>query len=59
MDIVKEKIKKMKAGQKVITNDKEMDTMSEIDGDFMNCVRSITNPDRCGILDQYVAWGGF
>lgn len=50
------KLQQMKNGYKCITNSTEMDLMSEIDSDTMNNVKSLPNPDRCGLLDQYVAW---
>jgi hypothetical protein len=50
------KLDRIKLGQRVITNDRELDLMAELDGEVMNRVRSIPNPEQCGLLDQYVAW---
>ena len=50
------KLQQMKNGKKCITNDIEMDLMSEIDDETMNDVKSLPNPNRCGLLDQYIAW---
>ena len=55
---LRSKIEQLKAGERVITNDVEMDAMIDLDGDTMQQVRSIPNPKRCGVWDQYVAWIG-
>lgn len=50
------KLEALRAGKHVITNDAEMDAMIEMDGDTMQLVRSIPNPHRVGLRDQYEAW---
>lgn len=60
------KFEQMKTGQTVITNDTELNLLSDYfvehdgpDADlyFANCA-SVPNHKRVGILDQYVAWIG-
>lgn len=59
-----DKFKRMKAGERVVTNDKQLDILSAHftahDGDdaniYFRSVVSKPNPKRVGILDQYVAW---
>lgn len=52
------KLDAMKRGEVVVTNDKEMDLMTALAGDVMSKVRSLPNPDRVGVKDQYIAWIG-
>ena len=51
-----DKVKAMRAGEKVITNDEEMDAMLVIDDELHYIMRSAINPDRVGLLDKYVSW---
>ena len=55
---VKDKLKAMKKGESVVTNDRELDAMLALDDDAIYKVRSIPNPKRVGIRDQYIAWIG-
>ena len=48
------KLDRMMQGERVITNDNEMELM--LDDDRIKLVRSMPNPDRLGLRDQYVAW---
>ncbi len=56
------KWKRMKQGDKVVTNDAELDLLAKLvegteDADlFFGKLVSIPNPLRCGVLDSYVAW---
>ena len=43
-------------GQKVVSNSIEMDLMLDIDDTFFYDVVSIHNPDRVGLLDQYIVY---
>ncbi len=56
MKVAQEKLNAMKAGSKVVTNDQEMDLMSELDGVTMNRVKSLPNPAQIGTKDSYIAW---
>ena len=56
MSTAREKLNRMKNGEKIITNDKEMDQMLELGDDAINWVRSLPNPGRVGIMDKYTAW---
>jgi hypothetical protein len=53
---VQDKLEALKRKERIITNDDEMDAMIDLDGDTMNSVRSIPNPNRVGFRDQYIAW---
>ena len=55
-DLLLSKLEAMKNGETIITNDFEMDQMGLLDDDTMNKVRSLPNPNRCGIMDKYIAW---
>ena len=48
------KMNRIMFGEKVVSNDAEMDLMQEIDDSFFNDVASIHNQDRTGLLDQYI-----
>lgn len=50
------KLERMRSGLKVITNETELDAMLASGDPSAYAVRSIPNPDRVGLLDQYVAW---
>lgn len=50
------KLEALKAGQKIITNDEELDAMMALDSELFDDVRSIHNPNQLGVKDQYVAW---
>jgi hypothetical protein len=50
------KIAAMKRGETVVTNDEELDMMGTLDE--LRGMRSLPNPDRVGIKDQYIAWIG-
>lgn len=52
------KLAAMKKGEVVVTNDEEMDQMLALGDDAIMKVRSLPNPDRVGIKDQYIAWIG-
>lgn len=52
----RDKLESMKRGEEVITNDAELDAMLELGDDSIDDVRSVPNPKRVGVLDQYVAW---
>jgi hypothetical protein len=54
--VLKNKIKALRAGQRVITNDAELDELTPALGDDGNHLRSIPNPRRVGVLDEYEAW---
>jgi len=54
--VVREKTERIRRGERVVVSDSDLDKMSELDGDFMNHVASLPNPDRLGILDKYVAF---
>lgn len=56
MVTAKDKLEAMKNGERVITNDAELDSMLELGDDSIDDVRSVPNPKRVGVLDQYVAW---
>lgn len=55
---------RMKAGERVVTNDQTLDVLSDHFKDqdtadaslFFRCCDSMPNPKRVGTLDQYVAW---
>lgn len=51
-----DKLNRMKAGEKIITNWRELDEMLNASDDAIYSVRSLPNPDRCGLLDEYIAW---
>lgn len=53
-----EKLAELKAGKSAITNDAEMNVMLTLGDDAIYSVRSIPNPQRVGILDQYLVWIG-
>lgn len=53
-----DKLKAMKKGDVVVTNDGEMDQMLELGDDAIYKVRSLPNPRRLGVKDQYIAWIG-
>ena len=52
------KLEAMKRGEAVITNDEEMDQMLALGDDAIKKVRSLPNPQRVGLKDQYIAWIG-
>lgn len=62
LELAMDKLAAMMRGEVVITNDEEMDLMQEMrelpSGDPLWEMRSLPNPDRVGILDQYIAWIG-
>jgi hypothetical protein len=55
---LKNKIKALRQGERIITNDDELDEIGPALGDDGNHLRSIPNPRRVGILDKYEAWIG-
>ena len=56
MTIALIKLAKLKAGERVITNDKELDEMLSSGDDAAYSIRTIPNPDRVGVLDVWEAW---
>ena len=56
--IPERKLKVMKKGHVVVTNDEELSGMLELGDDAVYKVRSLPNPKRVGLLDQYIAWIG-
>lgn len=50
------KLDAMKRGERVITNEEQMEEMMRLESETMDDVRSIPNPNRVGVKDQYVAW---
>lgn len=50
------KLLALKNGERVITNDAELDLISELAPDIALSLCTIPNPTRCGILDQYEGW---
>lgn len=52
----KDKVTAIRRGERVITNDEEMDAMLVIDEELHYDMVSIINPDRVGLLDKYIAW---
>lgn len=52
------KLEAMKRGETVVTNDQELDIIMTTGDDALLHMRSLPNPDRVGLLDQYVAWIG-
>ena len=50
-----EKMNKAESGKRIITNSKEINAMLLLDEKFYN-LKSIPNPNRCGLLDQYIAY---
>ena len=53
-----DKLAKMVRGLDVVTNGAEIDIMIASGNDMAYEVRSLPNPGRCGLLDQYIAWIG-
>ena len=51
---------RLKAGERIVTNDETLDAIIDHcqDDDTRYDIRSIPNPKRCGIYDQYIAWIG-
>ena len=56
MSIAIDKLDRMVNGEKVITNDAELDEMLATERDEVFRVRSRPHPMRVSMLDQYVAW---
>lgn len=54
----RQKLDALKAGKVVITNDAEFDSMRALEDDAICKVRSVLNPHRLGLRDQYIAWIG-
>jgi hypothetical protein len=52
------KIQAFKRGERMIVSGAWLDVLSDLDPDLACKVKSIPNPDRVGLLDQYVAWIG-
>ena len=50
------KLARMVKGERVITNSNELDAMMKADSDVAIKVRTIPNPNRVGVLDQYIGW---
>jgi hypothetical protein len=57
-EIAQRQLDRLKAGERIITNDIELEAIFELPGDDWKYIRSLPNPERCGIWDQYVAWIG-
>ena len=53
---MRSKLDRMKCGNTVITNDRELDAMRDTGDEAYYVVRTLPNPNRCGVLDQYRAW---
>ena len=51
-----DKLTAMQRGQAVITNDAELNAMLVSGNDAIKLVRSLPNPKRIGLRDQYIAW---
>ena len=58
MDILRRKIRFLKEGRAIITNDAELDQMMAFDDSWAVEIRSVPNPGRIGVKDQYIAWIG-
>ena len=56
--VAKGKLEKMKAGAVVVTNVNQLDDMLTLGDKAIYEVRSLPNPNRVGILDQFIAWIG-
>ena len=54
----RKKLDRMKCGERIVTNDAELDAMLALDDDSVYEIRSLPNPNRVGVLDVYVAWIG-
>ena len=54
--VLEKKVKDLLEGKRIITNGQELDEIEKVMGDECNWLRSIPNPRRLGILDQYEAW---
>lgn len=50
------KLDAMKRGERVITNDHQLDDMILLGDEAAYKVRSMRNSKQVGTLDQYVAW---
>ena len=55
-ELIRWKLDAMHSGNDVITNNRELDAMNELKPTAE--IRSLPNPGRVGLLDQYVAWTG-
>lgn len=58
VDAARQKLDRLKRGERCVTNDIELDAILEhcTDDPARYEIRSIPNPQRCGVLDQYIAW---
>jgi hypothetical protein len=52
----KEKVESMKRGERVVTSDQELDAVLALGDEAIYEVRTLPNPKRLGVLDQYVGW---
>lgn len=57
-EVAQNALARMKAGERIVTNDLVLDAIFELPGDDWKLIRSLPNPRRCGLRDQYVAWIG-
>lgn len=57
-ELARNSLDRLKRGERIITNDLTLDAILEHcqDDDARYEIRSLPNPKRCGVLDQYVAW---
>lgn len=51
-------LNRLKAGERIITNDQTLDAIEEHFGDdpAIDRIASLFNPRQMGTLDQYIAW---
>jgi hypothetical protein len=56
MNTARDKLNALMSGETVITSDEELDAMLELGDDAIYAVRTLPNPARAGLLDQYRAW---
>ena len=53
---IRNKVEALRRGERIVTNDAELDEIGPALGDDGNRLKSVPNGRRVGILDQYEAW---
>jgi hypothetical protein len=54
--MTRDKLQRFLSGQRIIASCEDMDRLEGLDWQIAKRLVSIPNPERVGILDQYVAW---
>ena len=52
------RLDQLKQGKAIVTNDETLDAIARLGDEAYYTIRSLHNPKRVGILDQYIAWIG-